>query len=186
MGKSSLPDIHIRSLRAAGCIYQVNHKCPCYNYYIILNYRLQTHVCKQNIIPTSTTTTYPLGYKYNFEMMYVVFVSPRVNTVNTPFVIYHVIPDIQVDTRSTIIQLYIVPTLQCYIPPLLSQLFISSINLLRGCEILVDLCSGAVTATPATDCSVASSSMGDGTTSSKLVAVSTGKLIHSRLLMWSM
>ena len=30
-----------------GCIYQVNHECPCYNYYVPLNYRLQTHVCNK-------------------------------------------------------------------------------------------------------------------------------------------
>ena len=63
----------------------------------------------------------------------------------------NVIPDIQVHSRSTVKKLYIVPILQCYIPTLLSQLFISSINILGGCEILIDLCSGAVTAMLATD-----------------------------------
>ena len=81
---------------------------------------------------------------------------------------------------------YTVPTLQCYIPPLLSQLVISSINVLGGRVIMVDLRSGAVTAVLATDCSVESCSRRVGDASSTLVVVSAGKSVHSRPLMWSL
>ena len=131
MDKSSLADVYTQEPQAQGAkgvaIYQANHECPCYNYYVPLSYRLQTHVCNKqlipyvgkfwwskilvnilliqsikgsnwqvkhwngvlfakfanfshakifthtviaNIKPTSTTTPYPLGYKYNCEIIY--------------------------------------------------------------------------------------------------------------------
>ena len=50
MGSSGLPDIYTQSTRAAGpraegvYIYQANHECPCYNCYVPLIYRTETHV----------------------------------------------------------------------------------------------------------------------------------------------
>ena len=51
---------------------------------------------------------------------------------------------------------------------------------------MIDLRSGAVTTVLATDCSVESCSRRVGDASSKLVAVSAGKSVHSRPLMWSL
>ena len=41
----------IFTLEARGLrVYQVHHKCPCYNYYVSLSYRVQTHIHNKIII----------------------------------------------------------------------------------------------------------------------------------------
>jgi len=37
MGKSGLPDMYTCCLRAKGCTYQADHKCPYYNYCVTLS-----------------------------------------------------------------------------------------------------------------------------------------------------